>query len=130
MEDMETTMSPESNRRVLRTALVPKELDLELRNRLAGVSVSSKSVGEAIQGIVYASLDRLREDASLPKIKVDQSSLLVLRTVWVSDIRDNELKKYAFRRGQRRGELIIDMISSEVARHLSSATQSQLACNN
>lgn len=123
-------MNRESSRMVLRTALVPKELDLELRNRLAGVQVSSKSVGEAIQGIVYAALDRLREDESLPKIKVDQSSLLVLRTIWVSDIRDNELKKHAFRRGQPRGELIIDMISSDVARHLSSATQSQLACNN
>jgi hypothetical protein len=127
---METPMNRESSRMVLRTALVPKELDLELRNRLAGVQVSSKSVGEAIQGIVYAALDRLREDESLPKIKVDQSSLLVLRTIWVSDIRDNELKKHAFRRGQPRGELIIDMISSDVARHLSSATQSQLACNN
>lgn len=121
-------MTQESSRMVIRTALIPKELDIELRNNLDLVPGSPKSVGDALQCIVYAALDRLRERERLPKVQVNQTQLLVLRTIRVTDVRSNELKKYAFQRSQGRHELIVDMISSEVARRLESAAPSQHSC--
>jgi hypothetical protein len=110
-------MTQDTRNMVLRTAMVPESLDLELRGIMNLTRASSASVGIALQSIVYAELDRMRETGSILPKADHKPEVSVVRNIWVSAERDREIQTCAFRRGQRKGELLIDMISREVSRH-------------
>jgi hypothetical protein len=114
---METSMTQDTKNMVLRTALVPESLDLELRGIRNLMRSTSTSVDVALQEVVYAELDRMSEAGSVLPKAAGKPEVRVVRSIWVTPERDRELQNRAFQRGQTKGELLIDMISREVHRH-------------
>lgn len=110
-------MTQDTKKLVLRTALVPESLDMELRGIRNLMRSTSTSVGLALQEVVYAELDRMSEAGSVLPKAPGKHEVRVVRSIWVTPERDRELQNRAFQRGQTKGELLVDMISREVRRH-------------
>jgi hypothetical protein len=100
---------------VLRTAFLPKSMDAALRE--SGAYASRSSEGKTITDLVCSGLERMQEGAVIPRLPDTKSEeTLVMRSVWFTPKIDAELYNRSFRRSQRRGQLVVDLIASEMAR--------------
>ncbi|MCZ7861523.1 hypothetical protein O9X98_08935 [Agrobacterium salinitolerans] len=99
---------------VLRTLYIPKSLDQKLLD--VGVYASRPSKSTALSDLVRAGLEVMLEGAKVPRYPEKVNDPLVFRSVWFTQELDSELRARAFRRSQQKGQLAIDLISSELDR--------------
>lgn len=96
---------------VLRTAYLPKSIDLKLHQ--VGVYAAHSSKSEALGDLVCSGLEAMREGS----VEISRCTepagdeTVVLRSVWFTPEIDNELQRRAFRRSQRRGQLVINCLA-------------------